>query len=60
MNLECIYAALRAADSILGVAIHSGTHLQTAAGREDAAKAREEVKAALAEFDPATVPPERC
>lgn len=48
MNKELIDAALRAADSLLGVAIHSGAHLQTAEGREDASRVRELVKAALA------------
>jgi glycine/serine hydroxymethyltransferase len=48
MNKELISAALHAADSLLGVAIHSGAHLQTAEGREDAKQVRELVKEALA------------
>lgn len=48
MNKELLSSALRAADSLLGVAIHSGAHLQTAQGREDAEKARELVRQALA------------
>jgi len=52
MNLELVMKALKAADSILGIAVHSGAHLQTAAGREDASHARELVKAALSQFTP--------
>lgn len=48
MNLELIKEALQAADSLLGVAIHSGAYLQTAEGREDAQKVRDLVKEALA------------
>lgn len=48
MNLELIKDALKAADSLLGVVIHSGAYLQTAEGREDAQKVRELVKEALA------------
>lgn len=47
MNKELLEAALHAADSLLGIAIHSGAHLQTAEGRKDAEQARELVKAAL-------------
>jgi hypothetical protein len=48
MNLELIKEALQAADSLLGVVIHSGAYLQTAEGREDAQKVRDLVKEALA------------
>lgn len=48
MNLELIKDALKAADSLLGVVIHSGTYLQTAEGRQDTEKVRELVKEALA------------
>jgi hypothetical protein len=51
MNLERIYEALLAADSLLGIAIHSGAHLQTAEGRDDAKQAREKVKAAITEIE---------
>lgn len=47
MDKELISAALHAADSLLGIAIHSGAHLQTAEGREDAKTVRELVKEAL-------------
>jgi len=46
--MELIKAALHAADSLLGIAIHSGAHLQTAEGRQDAKQVRELVKEALA------------
>lgn len=51
MNLDRLYAALRAADALLGIAIHSGSYLQTAAGKDDTKRVRDEVKAALAEFE---------
>lgn len=51
MKLERLYAALRAADSLLGMFIHSGSYLHSPCWREDAERVREEVKAALAEFE---------
>lgn len=48
MDKELIKAALHAADSLLGVAIHSGAHLQTAEGREDAKEVRKLVQDAIA------------
>lgn len=48
MNKELIKEALHAADSLLGVAIHSGAHLQTAEGREDAKEVRRLVQDAIA------------
>jgi hypothetical protein len=50
MNLELVKEALKVADSILGAAVHSGTHFQTAAGKDDAVQARNLVKAALQEL----------
>lgn len=48
MDKELIKAALHAADSLLGIAIHSGAHLQTAEGREDAKEVRKLVQDAIA------------
>lgn len=48
MDKTLIESALRAADSLLGVAIHSGAHLQTAEGRNDAKEIRKLVQDAIA------------
>lgn len=48
MSKELLESALHAADSLLGVAIHSGAYLQTADGRDDAKAVRVLVQEALA------------
>lgn len=48
MDKNLIEAALHAADSLLGIAIHSGAHLQTTEGREDAKEVRKLVQDAIA------------